>query len=388
MHPARRLAPILSAVFAVALGMIVVSRVTAAPASASPRAAERRAVDVVVCIDTSGSMQQLIDSARGRIWDIVNTLSKLEPTPELRVGILSYGTPGGSSEADGWVVRRTDLTSDLDTVYARLMELSTAGGDELVGRVLREAVDSMSWRRDRDALRLVFIAGNESADQGVQAHDFRVAARDARKNDILVNAIHAGSREQGVVDAWDQLARHGGGTFSSIDAELATIQITTPQDELLRELNDRLNETYIPFGQGGAAGLANQVAQDANATRVGVQSCSSRIVAKGTALYDNAHWDLVDAARDAAFKWDDLLDADLPENLRGLSTSDRRARVDSMRVQREGIQQRIQAASDAREAFLRAELARRRGTGTGLDDAMRETLLGAARGKGFNTDGC
>ena len=45
-------------------------------------AQETRPVDVVVILDTSGSMQDLLDAARARVWDVVNELGRMKPTPE------------------------------------------------------------------------------------------------------------------------------------------------------------------------------------------------------------------------------------------------------------------------------------------------------------------
>ncbi len=75
----------------------------------------------------------------------------------------------------------------------------------------------MSWSDDWNGLRIIFIAGNESADQGVDDYDFRVSARAARDKDIIINALYAGNREQGIVEKWHEIAQHGGGTFSVID---------------------------------------------------------------------------------------------------------------------------------------------------------------------------
>ena len=72
-------------------------------------------------------------------------------------------------------------------------------------------------------------------------------------------------------------------------------------------------------GARGRDGLANQVAQDSNASRLGVESCSSRIVAKGGALYTNASWDLVDATLSADFDWNAVPLADLPQELQSMT---------------------------------------------------------------------
>jgi hypothetical protein len=345
---------------------------------------ETRPVDVVVVLDTSGSMEGLLDATRARLWDVVNELGRMQPTPELRVGLISFGTDK-ATEDDGFIIQHLDLTDELDSVYAELMELTVGGGTELVGRALNQAVDGMSWSPEYDALRIVFVAGNEPADQGDE--DFRVAARAALDRGIIVNALYAGNREQGVVEKWHQVAQAGEGNFSAIDPALGSIQIATPQDDLLLELNASLNTTYVPYGEKGADGLANQVAQDSNASRLGVQSCSSRIVAKGSALYNNASWDLVDKTLEEGFDWDALSLSELPEELREMSDEERNGFIQARRAERERIQSEIQRASEARETFVRQALAERLGD-AGLGEAMRRVIREQAKAKGFTCEGC
>lgn len=370
---------------------------SAAPALATPPAAleanppvkldATRPVDLVIVLDTSGSMDDLLDSARARVWDIVNELGRMSPQPELRVGLISYGSPGVAGEEEGFVALRSDLTSDLDRLHGALMALTTDGGDEKVGWALQAAVEQMSWSPDPEGMRLVFIAGNESADQGVDEVDFRVVAEAARRADIVINAIFAGTRDAAELEKWPEIARAGGGNFSSIDPGLSLAQIATPHDQVLLTLNAKLNDTYLPYGEGGAAGLTNQQAQDNNATRLGVQSCSSRVVAKGSALYDNASWDLVDAAQKEDFQWAALRDSDLPEVLRPLSQPEREARVRELRSVREQIQESIRQASEARELVLQGLLAEA-SEGMGFDEALRASVRQQAGAKGFRCDGC
>jgi hypothetical protein len=357
----------------------------AAPSGASSAAAgDTRAVDVVICLDTSGSMANLLDSTRARIWDVVNELAKMKPTPELRVGLLSFGTDR-TTEDVGFIIQHLDLTEELDSVYSELMALTIGGSEEYVGRALNGAIDGMSWSRDPDALRVIFVAGNESADQGAESANFRIATRVAQSRGIIVNALYAGNREQGVVEGWHEVARGGQGNFSAIDPSSGTIQIATPQDERLLDLNRLLNTTYVPYGARGRDGLANQLAQDGNASRLGVESCSSRIVAKGGALYTNASWDLVDAALADGFDWDALPRTDLPEELQSMTREELVATVEAKRAERESIQTRIQLLSTEREAFIRNALA---ADATNLGHAMRLAIREQARAKGFACDGC
>lgn len=351
------------------------------------RADATRPVDLVIVLDTSESMDALLDSARMRVWDIVNELARMSPRPELRVGLVTFGSPEVATAEQGFVKVRTDLTSDLDGMYAELMALRTLGGDELVGMALDAAVERMSWSPDPTGLRLVFIAGNESADQGVERTDFRAIAAGARRSDIVINALYAGPREQAVTDKWPEIAQAGGGNFSAIDVSANLVQVPTPHDQPLLDLNARLNETYLPYGAQGMAGLANQRVQDNNASRLGVESCSSRVVAKGSALYDNSSWDLVDATLQDGFQWSALRDSDLPEELRPLTPEERQAHVAGLRATRQRIQESIQAISEARENHLRS-LRDEQSQRHGLDEALRGALLQQAGAKGFRCDGC
>jgi len=374
----------------VILALVLPLAAAAADSASRPNLVHRdetRPVDVVVCIDTSGSMEDLLDATRARIWDVVNELARMKPTPELRVGLLSYGTDKGT-EQNGWIVKNLDLTDDLDSVYAELMTLTIGGGDEYVGRVLNEALDGMSWAPDWDALRVVFIAGNESADQGVEDHDFRIVTRATRDRGIIVNALYAGNREHGVVERWHEVAQGGEGNFSAIDPATGTIQIATPQDDLLLELNTRLNSTYVPYGARGRDGLANQIAQDSNASRLGVQSCSSRIVAKGGALYTNASWDLVDATLEEQFDWDAIPLADFPEKMQSMSREEQVAFVESTREQREAIQAEVHRVSAERSQFIKNVLSESIGDDDELGRAMRQAIREQAMAKGFTCDDC
>ena len=74
-----------------------------------------RDIDLALCLDTSNSMDGLIDSARQRLWALVNELALAEPTPRLRVALLTYGSPG-FGEDNGWVRTQVPLTDDLDMV--------------------------------------------------------------------------------------------------------------------------------------------------------------------------------------------------------------------------------------------------------------------------------
>src|SRR5262245_4574604 len=112
-----------------------------APAAAEP-ANTGKSIDLAICLDVSNSMDGLIGSAKAKLWDIVNDLARIQPTPNLRVALFSYGNDGYDPKV-GWVRKDLDLTTDLDAVYQKLFALTTRGGTEYVTRVFRDAVEQL-----------------------------------------------------------------------------------------------------------------------------------------------------------------------------------------------------------------------------------------------------
>ena len=335
--------------------------------------AEARDVDIIVCLDTSGSMESLIDSARARLWDIVTEVMELEPNANLRVGLLTFGNPtDGASKADGYVLLRSDLTNDLDGLYDELFSLTTSGGDEYVGWAVDTALKQVSWSTEDNAAHIVFVAGNESADQGRNTRDFRDVMRQANEQGVVVNALFAGNESQGRDLHWDEVATRGGGVYAAIDKTTGTRQIATSYDDEIQALNDRLNHTYVSYGVDGKAKKARQIKQDDNAASMGIGSLVSRIGAKGSAAYDNSGWDMVDAAESEDFDVATIPEAQLPASMRDLDLDERRAHLHEKKAERAKLKSQLADLTKKRNEELEQE--RATAGKDGLDAAMAEAL--------------
>ena len=319
---------------------------------------KRQTINLAICLDTSNSMDGLIDAAKQQLWDIVNELSRAEPMPDLRVALLSYGNDGYNQET-GWVRLETDFTEDLDYVSEKLFGLTTNGGTEYVGRVLQGAFKQLSWSRSSDALELVVVAGNESADQDPSLANARVC-RTLRNHGIIVNAIYCGSSSDSIAPSWSRVARLANGHYAAIDQQHGTIVIETPFDQKLVDLSASLNKTYIPFGAYGKQGMSNQHEQDGNATSLSRAAGASRSVTKASGNYRNHGWDLVDACRKKTFDLSAVDEVDLPKIMRGMTTMERRKYISHMQHKREIIQLEIQELNKQRRAYIAAEIARQK----------------------------
>ena len=340
----------------------------------------RRDVDLVIALDVSGSMEGLIESAKQRLWDITNELARARPVPELRVAILSYGNPAYGEQA-GYVRVDLPFTADLDTVNATLFAFRTDGGDEYVARAIQTSLDKLQWSQDHDALRIVFVAGNESAEQDPQLTIERAAAAAAARG-VVVNAIYCGADGNADARGWQRVATSTNGVYASIDQQAAAVaNVATPFDAELAALNGELNATYVAFGAAGDRGRANQAEQDGNAASMSPSAAASRTVSKAGALY-RADWDLVDAVQSGK-ALADIPAAELPAELQALEAEQREAWVREKTERRQEVQRRIGALAAARSEYI-AEQSSENSGAAGLDAAILEGLREVAATKGFS----
>ncbi|HWE38380.1 MAG TPA: vWA domain-containing protein [Isosphaeraceae bacterium] len=325
----------------------------AAEADDPPR---RPSIQIALLLDTSNSMDGLIDQAKSQLWSVVNEFIRARHDgrpPALEVALYEYGN-NGLPAREGFVRLVVPLTDDLDTVSEKLFALKTNGGEEYCGLVIRDAVGQLTWSRSSDVYRAIFIAGNEPFTQGPA--DYHTACRSAIEKGIIINTIFCGPAPTGEQTGWKDGAVLADGRYMSIDHNQKVVAIPAPQDAEIARLGVELNTTYIPFGKMGREGHARQAAQDANAANASPGALVTRSISKGSStVYCNDAWDLVDAIKNGKCKLDDVKDEDLPEDLRKLDRAGRRSRVDDAGRRREAIQRRILDLNRAREAFLAAE---------------------------------
>ncbi|MFW6066654.1 MAG: vWA domain-containing protein, partial [Planctomycetota bacterium] len=283
-----------AAVLAATLIPVGAAEEPASPAETTAAEQQPRHVDIAICLDTSGSMSGLIDSAKQKLWAIVNELAAARPRPVLRVALYHYGNTSLDAET-GWVQQLSPLTDDLDKVYGELFKLSTNGGTELVARVVRSATQELEWSDDPNALRIIVVAGNEPATQDTE-YKLQDICHAAAAKGIIINTIHCGDAETGRQTGWADAARWADGKYAAIDQNGGTVTVQSPYDKQLAELSAKLNETYVAYGAAGEGRRENQVAQDANAASVNAPAAAERAAAKAGALYRNDFWDLVDAS--------------------------------------------------------------------------------------------
>ena len=364
------------------VGVLLAGVALAVPRKQGPSALQQNAgpktVDVVIALDVSSSMDGLIDGARQRMWDVVNLMAKAQPTPTLRVGLISYGNDGYDASV-GWVRKESDLTTNLDSVYSKLFALRTNGGTEYVARAVHDATYQMEWSQSPGAMKVLFVAGNEPANQDPTI-PVEKAVAEAREKGILVNTIYCGSEGNGESALWRDVATRGMGQYAAIDQN-QVVAVAAPQDAELARLSNELNKTYVAYGAAGGARQALQQAQDGNAASASAPAAAARAVAKSSALYKNDEWDLLDA-RAAGKDVKRMATAELPAPMKAMAPEERVKFLDEKAHERTEVQQKIATLRAERDSFLKSERAKK-GKKGGIDDALEGSMRKEAEASGF-----
>ncbi|MDB4936711.1 MAG: von Willebrand factor, partial [Labilithrix sp.] len=292
----------------------------------------RPRVDIVFALDTTSSMTGLIAGAKAKIWEIARKAQEGQPAPEVRIGLVAYRDRG-----DEYVTKVLDLTSDLDLVYARLMQLEAGGGGdgpEHVIKGLSDAVNEVHWSKDNRAVKLVYLVGDapphEDYDDGLTLN---TVLEDARAKGIRISAIRCGT-DATTLDKWSLIARRTDGEVASIEQNGGVrAAVATPYDAELARLNAELAKTEIHYGSSAErSAAADVVAKNlaapttAQAERAGFYSAQAATKA-GPTKKDLAAGKPSEVAKVAT--------SDLPEQMQAMSAEERAKFVETKRAERE-----------------------------------------------------
>jgi len=210
-----------------------------------PRRAKNR-VEAVFVLDTTGSMSGMINAAKEKIWSIATSMASAEGAAEVKIGLVAYRDRG-----DDYVTRVLDLSNDLDTMYAHLMDFKAAGGGdgpESVNKALNDAVDNMSWSQDRRVYKVVFLVGDAPSHMDYKDEiQYPEIIKKAHTRGIVFNTIQSGKNSVAKAQ-WQRIANLGQGNYFQVGQSGNTVAIKTPFDRKMAALSKKLDDTRIYYG--------------------------------------------------------------------------------------------------------------------------------------------
>ncbi len=340
-------------------------------------------IQLAILLDSSGSMDGLIDQAKSQLWKIVNDLALAKKdgvSPNLEVALYEYGKSSYSKDS-GYLKMLVPLSTDLDKISEELFKIKTNGGDEYCGRVIQEATNNLSWSKSNDDLKIIIIAGNEPFTQG--RVNYKTSCKKAISKGIMINTIFCGAERTGINTMWKDGALLADGKYMVIDQNEQIVHINAPQDDEIRTLGNKLNKTYIGYGKKAGIAKKRQLAQDEKAKSMSGAGMVQRTLTKASKFYKNSSWDLVDAVEEEEVDIEEIKKEELPAEMKEMKNEERKKYLSSKKKERNEIQKKIKKLNKERRVYVENERSKLKKSKT-LDAVIIDSLRSQAKTKSYN----
>ncbi|MEW8693461.1 MAG: vWA domain-containing protein [Candidatus Thiodiazotropha endolucinida] len=344
-------------------------------------------IEVVFALDTTGSMGGLIQASKEKIWSIASTMAQAQPAPEIKMGLVAYRDRG-----DSYVTQVVDLSEDLDTVYATLMDFRAEGGGdgpESVNQALHDAVNKISWSQGEDAYRVVFLVGDAPPHMDYQDDvKYPQTLKVANARGIVVNTIQAGNSAPTRL-VWSKIAQGGLGQYAQVSQDGNAVAISTPYDEKLATLSKKLDETRLYYGSDEVLEKKRQKLEAADklhesasvASRARRATFNASKSGKSNLLGDS---ELVDDVASGRVELDAIKKDHLPSSIRAMAPPEQRAMITEKAKQRKVLQEEINELSAQRKEYLKQEVKKSGGAKGSLDHKLYSAIREQAGRSGIH----
>ena len=358
----------------VAAALAIAASVTLANA-ASPRSRPR--VEVAFVLDSTGSMGGLIEGAKQKIWSIANSIVGRSPSPEVRIGLVSYRDRAG----DEYVTRFFDLTDDIDAVFGNLQSFQAdGGGDDLesVNQALDEAVTRMSWSKDPNVLKVVFLVGDYGPHMDYPDDvKYPDTCREAAKRNIVINTVQCGDVAE-TTPVWQRIARLAEGTSVALAQDGNMQAVATPFDVEIADVSGKIGATVVAWGRAERQVEVREKAAKAEAAPASVAADRAvyNLASGGKAVQGSG--DLVADLESGSVDLAKVAKDELPPEMQRMSLAEQRAYLEARRAERDALNAQLEKLARQRAAWLEAELKKAGGTGDSFDRSVTEMISAQA----------
>jgi Mg-chelatase subunit ChlD len=334
-------------------------------------------VEVVFCLDTTGSMGGLIAAAKAKIWAISNQIASGKPTPDLKVGLVAFRDKG-----DAYITKVFDLSSDLDAVHATLKTFQAQGGGdtpEHVNAALYDAVHKVKWSTDKKTLRIIFLVGDAPPHMDYTDDvKYPETCKKACEKGIIINTVQCGNDPE-CTKFWRDICAKAEGSFVQIAQEGGVVAVATPFDKRLGEINDELSRSTLVFGSrrkqmedSAKLRAATALPAEAKADRAGFAGKDGKAAA----------YDLLDAVKSKEVHLEKLKKEELPRELQKLDLKGQKEYLEKLDRKRSELTREARELDQKRGDFIKKKLAdpkNKTGGKNAFDNQVLEILRKQAR---------
>jgi Mg-chelatase subunit ChlD len=329
--------------------------VFAVRAEVKPTKKPKPKIEVVFCLDTTGSMGGLIQGAKDKIWSISNQIAGGKPTPDLKIGLVAYRDRG----REDYVTKIVELTDDLDAIHGRLREFQAGGGGdapESVNQALDEAVNKIKWSTDKKTLRIIFLVGDAPPHMDY-ADDVKypVTCKKACEKGIIVNTIQCGGAGE-CQKHWKEICKLAEGSYAQIAQSGGVVAVATPFDKDLADINAELARTTLVYGKRDMREKGEAKARAAAALPAPAAADRAAFRAKDGKA---AAYDLLDAIKAGKVKLEEVKQDELPEQMKKMDAKERKEYLDKLEKRRAELNKKALELDKKRGEYIKEELAKK-----------------------------
>jgi hypothetical protein len=320
-------------------------------------------IQIVFALDATGSMSGLIGAAKEKIWSIAGSLAQADPAPVIEIGLLFYRDRG-----DMFVTRQVALSSDIDDVYEKLMQISADGGGdapESVNQALHEAITKFKWDSSFNTYKTVFLVGDCPPHMDYRNDvKYPVSCSLAKQKDIVLNTILMGN-DQRAMRVWKEIALCNQGSYTQVNMNANDIVVNTPYDSVIADLSDKLDDTRLYYGNEEEKSVSFEKVSKSKLISVAVNANikAQRAEYNSTKAGKDAYYgkkELLESYKGKSVRLDTIKKEELPDAMKNMTAAQREKFMEQKIAQRDSLNIELKKFTKQRQEFIEKDLKSRK----------------------------
>jgi len=315
--------------------------------------------EIVFCLDATGSMSGLIDTAKEKIWDIVSDLAQQDDIDTLKMGMIFYRDRG-----DTFITKQIPMNIDLDEVYADLLEIQADGGGdtpESLNQALYESVTAMKWSSDSSTYKTIFVVGDCPPHMDYQDDiKYTESCKLAAEKGITINTIKLGESCTEAIVHFQRISECTNGAYLKLDQHAQDYAIATPYDSEINKVSKDIDNSRMYYGsrevqeynyskKEKSMKVYDDGSVTANSSRASYKN--SKVGKKG-AYGTN---ELINDFDEGKLKINEIKDEELPRELKNLSKSEIESKIIELSNERKENYSKLQELLKLKKAYIESK---------------------------------
>ncbi len=346
-------------------------------------------VELVFCLDATGSMSGLIHTAKEKIWDIVTIMSQSSPTPDIRLGMVFYRDLG-----DDFVTKSYPLTANIDSIYSELLAIQAAGGGdspESVNQALSEAVSKMGWTTEPNVYRTIFLVGDCPPHMDYQQDiKYEVSCKSAQEQSIIINTIKLGLQCEDAIAHFKEIANLTNGEYLALGQNAEDVVIETPYDDSIGFYSNKIDASMTYYGT--VSEKAEMYEKKEKAKYINSYSSSNAVASR--AKYNSSEAgkrnlygkkELIEGLGNGKVNLEEIKKENLPDTMQNMSLSEQKEYVEKLKTEREKSTEKLKDLTKKRDAYI-IDHSKNDSSKTRFSDELLKIMKSQAKSSGAIVD--